>query len=113
MSAVYTSNIVINTGSTFNQTFDLESADTSTAFDLSGYTAAAQMRKWPGSTTATSFTTSAPAPTSQGKIILTMSATTTSGLAAGRYVYDITLTSGDIVERVVEGMVLVREGVTR
>ena len=113
MSAVYTSNIVINTGSTFNQTFDLESADTSTAFDLSGYTAAAQMRKWPGSTTATSFIASVPGPASGGKIILTMSAATTSGLAAGRYVYDITLTSGDIVERVVEGMVLVREGVTR
>ena len=44
MSAVYTSNIIINTGSTFNQTFDLENTDTSTSFDLSGYTAAAQMR---------------------------------------------------------------------
>tara|TARA_X000000368_G_scaffold311642_1_gene249469 strand:- start:4554 stop:4895 length:342 start_codon:yes stop_codon:yes gene_type:complete len=113
MSAVYTSNIVINTGSTFNQTFDLESTDTSSAFDLSGYTAAAQMRKWAGSTTATSFVASIPVPVTQGKVILSMSATTTSGLAAGRYVYDITLTAGSTVERVIEGMVLVREGVTR
>ena len=113
MSAVYTSNIVINTGSTFNQTFDLENTDTNTAFDLSGYTPAAQMRKWPGSTTATSFTASIPAPAEQGKIILSMSATDTGSLSAGRYVYDITLTAGDTVERVVEGMVLVREGVTR
>ena len=113
MSAVYTSNIIINTGSTFNQTFDLESTDTNSAFDLSGYTAAAQMRKWPGSTTATSFTASIPSPTTQGKVILSMSATATGSLSAGRYVYDITLTAGTTVERVVEGMVLVREGVTR
>ena len=113
MSAVYTSNIIINTGSTFNQTFDLESTDTNSAFDLGGYTAAAQMRKWPGSTTATSFTASIPSPKTQGKVILSMSATDTGSLAAGRYVYDITLTAGDTVERVVEGMVLVREGVTR
>ena len=113
MSAVYTSNIIINTGSTFNQTFDLESTDTNSAFDLAGYTAAAQMRKWPGSTTATSFTASIPSPKTQGKVILSMSATDTGSLSAGRYVYDITLTAGDTVERVVEGMVLVREGVTR
>ena len=113
MSAVYTSNIIINTGSTFNQTFDLESTDTNAAFNLDGYTAAAQMRKWPGSTTATSFTASIPSPKTQGKVILSMSATDTGSLSAGRYVYDITLTAGDTVERVVEGMVLVREGVTR
>ena len=113
MSAVYTSNIVINTGSTFNQTFDLESTDTSTAFDLTGYTPAAQMRKWAGSTTATSVTASIPAPATQGKVILSMSATDTGTLSAGRYVYDITLTAGTTVERVIEGMVLVREGVTR
>ena len=91
----------------------MESTDTSSSFDLSGYTAAAQMRKWAGSTTATSFVASIPVPVTQGKVILSMSATTTSGLAAGRYVYDITLTAGSTVERVIEGMVLVREGVTR
>ena len=44
MAAVYTSNIVINTGTTFSQNFTLESGSTDSAFDLSGYAVTAQMR---------------------------------------------------------------------
>ena len=43
--AVYVSNIVINSGTTFSETFTLESAETNAAFDLTGYSGAAQMRK--------------------------------------------------------------------
>ena len=42
-----------------------------------------------------------------------MSATTTSAIKAGRYVYDVVITLGDSKQTVVEGNVLVREGVTR
>ena len=112
MSAVYTSNIIINTGSTFNQTFDLESTDTNAAFNLDGYTAAAQMRKWAGASTATDFTASIPEP-SAGKIVIELPAATTLSLREGRYVYDILITKGNVTERVVEGNVLVRAGVTR
>ena len=43
--AVYVSNIVINSGTTFSETFTLESATTNSRFDLSGYSGGAQMRK--------------------------------------------------------------------
>ena len=38
MAAVYVSNLVINTGSTFSQTFNLESTETNSAMDLTNYT---------------------------------------------------------------------------
>ena len=46
-------------------------------------------------------------------ISLSLTHEQTSALKAGRYVYDIVLTSGDSKTTVVEGSVLVREGVTR
>ena len=53
--AVYVSNLTVNTGTTFSQIFTLESADTNSATDLTGFTASAQMRKHPGSSSATDF----------------------------------------------------------
>ena len=56
--AVYVSNLTVNTGTTFSQIFTLESADTNSATDLTGFTASAQMQKASGSSTATDFQTS-------------------------------------------------------
>ena len=53
--AVYVSNLTVNTGTTFSQIFTLESADTNSATDLTGFTATAQMRKHPGASTADQF----------------------------------------------------------
>ena len=36
--AVYVSNLTVNTGTTFSQIFTLESADTNSATDLTGFT---------------------------------------------------------------------------
>ena len=81
---------------------------------MTGYTGAAQMRKHAGASTGHDFTVEFPSPTTNGQIILSMSATTTSAIKAGRYVYDIVITLGDSNKQtVVEGNVLVREGVTR
>lgn len=112
MAAVYVSNIVINAEADFSQTFDLESTDAS-PLDLTGYTASAQMRKYAGSSTSTTFTCSIPTPRSLGKIIISLTAEQTKNLKSGRYVYDLILTKDGVKSRVVEGMVLVREGVTR
>ncbi len=111
--AVYVSNIVINSGTTFSETFTLESATTNSPFNLTGYTGAAQMRKHAGASTGHDFTVELPEPLTTGQIILSMSATATAAIKAGRYVYDIVITSGTNKQTVVEGNVLVREGVTR
>ena len=89
--AVYVSNIVINSGTTFSETFTLESATTNSAFDLTGYSGAAQMRKHAGSSTATNFTVEFQDPLSSGQIILSLTAAQTTGLKPGRYVYDIVI----------------------
>jgi hypothetical protein len=73
------------------------------------------MRKWSGSSGVTTFTTSV-VNSSSGQIRIGLSSVTTARLKPGRYVYDvlITTTSGvtTTTSRVVEGMALVREGVT-
>ena len=113
MAAVYVSNLVINTGSTFTQTFNLEATNTNAPLDLTGYTASSQMRKWAGSSTATTFTATITSPPTAGVIEIGLTAAQTADLTAGRQVYNILITKGSITETVVEGMVLVREGVTR
>ena len=51
--AVYVSNLTVNTGATFNQTFTLEDSNSNSVLNLTGYTVRAQMRKHPGSSTFT------------------------------------------------------------
>jgi hypothetical protein len=114
MAAVYVNNLVVNADSDFSQSFTLEGSDTNSAFDLTGYTVAAQMRKWAGSSSSTIFTASIISPAASGKILLRLTAAQTSVLKPGRYVYDVVITdSANVKNRVIEGMVLVTEGVTR
>ena len=111
--AVYVSNLTVNTGTTFYQIFTLESASTNSATDLTGFTASAQMRKHPGASSATDFTTSIINATG-GQVRVCLTTSQTASLKPGRFMYDILIkdTSGEVT-RVVEGAVLVREGVTR
>ena len=114
MSAVYVSNLIINTGATFSQSFDLLNNDGSGPLDLTDFTATAQFRKHPGSSSKTDFTVSFEDPRSDGKIKISLTSTQTAVISKpGRYVYDILIDSGTVKTRVIEGSVLVREGVTK
>ena len=113
MSAVYVSNIIINQGATFEQTFDLIKPDDSGPLDLTEQSISSQLRKHAGSNTKISFTTTkTDAVNGQLKISLT-STQTTNISKPGRYVYDVVIDSGSVKTRVIEGSVLVREGVTK
>ena len=87
---------------------------TGSVLDLTGYSAAAQIRKTYGSSSASAtFATSTGTP-SQGKVTLSLTDTQTAGLSSGRYVYDLNITSGSGVKtRVVEGQAIITPGVTR
>jgi hypothetical protein len=114
MAAVYVNNLIVNSGADFSQSFTLEGIDTNSAFDLTGYEVEAQMRKWAGSSTATPFTANIEVPSNAGRILLSLTSTQTTSLKPGRYVYDVVITSEfGVKNRVIEGMVLVTEGVTR
>jgi hypothetical protein len=114
MSAVYVNNLVINAGSNFSQTFTLEQFESNSTLNLTDYEIKSQMRKWSGSSYAITFATTIEFPPSSGKITLSLTSEETKTIKPGRYVYDILITDPYLVKtRVIEGMVLVREGVTR
>ena len=113
MASVYVNNLVINSGSDFSQTFTLEDPTTNSFYDLSLYTVSSQLRKWAGSSTATSFGAVIEIPL-EGKINISLTNEQTSLLKPGRYVYDVVITDiGGQKSKVIEGMALVREAVTR
>jgi hypothetical protein len=103
-------NIVIDQGTDFSAVVDV--VDTSgNAYDLQGYTVAAQMRKNYTSSAATTFVGSHNG--IGGAITLSLSNTVTAALEPGRYLYDVEITSGGVVTRVVEGIATVTPGMTR
>ena len=111
--AVYVSNIQINAGTDFSQVFTLEDGATNSALTLTGYSVKSQMRKHAGATGVTTFTSSI-FNSSAGQIKIGLSTSQTAALKEGRYVYDVVITdTASVMTRVVEGMALVRAGVTK
>jgi hypothetical protein len=103
-------NIVIDQGTDFSAVVDV--VDTSgNAYDLQGYTVAAQMRKNYTSSAATTFVGSHNG--IGGAITLSLTNTVTAALEPGRYLYDVEITSAGVVTRVVEGIATVTPGMTR
>ena len=108
MSVKY--NLVIDQGSTFSTSFEVKD-ENGDAIDLSTYTANSQMRKHYATSNYTSFSVAA---NSSGGITISLTANTTANLVAGRYVYDVTITSNvAVVTRVAEGIATVTPRVTR
>ena len=114
MAITFLSNLVIYTGTDFSQTFVLEDTQTNSALDLTGYNGCAQMKRYESSLKTADFTVSFANDRTNGKVTLTMDSTTTSGLKAGKYFYDLLLNSPTgTTTRAVEGTVLVKKSVTR
>lgn len=105
-------NLFIDQGTDFTVTVDVSDA-TGGILDLTGYSAAAQIRKTYGSSSKVDFSTSTGTP-SQGKVTMSLTDAQTSALESGRYVYDLNITSGGgVTTRVVEGQAIITPGVTR
>ena len=104
-------NLVIDQGSTFSTDLTLQD-ENGDNLSLAGYTANSQIRKWYTSVNASAtFTTSIN--TTSAVISLTLTANQTSNLDFGRYVYDVEISNGSDVSRIVEGIVTVTPQVTR
>ncbi len=112
MAAVYVSNLSIQQGVNFSQSFTLADTATYSALNLTGYAHSAQLRKHFAATTSTPFQTTVGDAT-DGIITVSMGSTLTSTLKPGRYVYDLVIETGGTKTRAVEGTVLVIGGVTR
>ena len=107
------SNIFIDQDANFSTTVTINDSD-SAALNLTGYTAAAQLRKSHLSSSATSFTSAFASDRTTGQLTLTLTSTQTGALSRGRYVYDVVITaSGGTKTRVVEGTATVNPSVSR
>lgn len=103
-------NLVVDQGANFIYNVYLIDED-GNVFDISSYSANAQLRK---TYTSSSYVTiTADVTGASGLIQLSMNAATTANLSSTRYVYDLELTSNNVVSRILEGYVTVNPGVTR
>ena len=111
MSAVYVHNITIDSGTDYDQEYDMFEVG-GKVVNLSNYSAAAQIRKHRGSATSTSFVIGF-TDRINGKIKLTIPNYTTAKLKPGRYIYDILFTKPNGGKEIVlEGTVNVRAGIS-
>lgn len=111
---VYVSNIVIHTGTDFEQTFLLEDSQSNSALDLTGYEGCAQLKRYESSSKSADFTVEFGNDRSTGRVKLTISATTSASIKPGKYFYDLLLKKPDqTTTRVIEGTALVKKSITR
>lgn len=115
--AVYSANIVIEQGFDYNDIFVIGDTRTDTATNITGYGVTSKLRKTHSSSKFVSFASTIVDP-EVGAIQISLTSEQTLELKPGRYVYDVLLESGGIDSggkkyKAVEGMALVRPGVTR
>lgn len=104
-------NLVVDQGSTFSADLSLKDENGDPLL-LSGYTANSQIRKWYTSLNPTA-TFTATINTFSAVVTLSLTANQTSSITAGRYVYDVEISDGSSISRIVEGIVTVTPQVTR
>lgn len=104
-------NLSLDKGTSFESTFIVKNADDS-AFNLTGYTATARIRKHPTASDYKSFQTTITS--AKGEIKITMTAALTSDLSSGRNYYDVVIenTAGTSKSKVFEGMIMVSDTVS-
>ena len=106
-------NIFIDQGATFSTTVTVTGTDEN-PLDLTNYSAQAQLRKTYDSLTSVDFSTTIAVDPLSGLISLELTSAQTATLEAGRYVYDLVITSnGGQKTRVIEGIATVLPSVSR
>lgn len=114
MAITYISNLVIYTGTDFDQTFVLEDAQSNSVKDLTGFNGCAQMKRYESSLKTADFTIAFANDRTTGRVTLSLLAADTANLKPGKYFYDLILNSpAGSTTRAVEGTILVKKSVTR
>ena len=106
------SNLFVDAGADYSNIITV-SATTGQALNLTGYTVASQMRKSYTSSTSYNFNSSI-YDAVNGKVRLQLTGTQSSSIPAGRWLYDVEITSpSGSKTRVVEGIVTVTPQITQ
>ena len=104
------SNLVVDQGADFIHNVYLIDSN-GDAFNITGFTANAQIRKTYTSTTYNTINVTLGGNT--GLVTLSMNAAVTANLTNSRYVYDLQLHANNVTSRILEGIVTVNPEVTR
>ena len=106
------SNLFVDAGSDYSNIITVSSTN-GQSLDLTGYTVASQMRKSYSSSTVYAFTASL-YDAATGRVRLQLSASNSSAIPAGRWLYDVEITSGaGSKTRVIEGIVTITPQITQ
>ena len=104
-------NIIIDQGTDFSTAINLTDSS-GVDLNLTGYSAASQIRKTHLSSNWTAFTCTLT--TANSTLTLALNNSVTAAMSAGRYVWDAELTDGSgTISRILEGMVTVTPEVTK
>ena len=112
--AVFSTNLIIYTHTDFEQTFLLENSQSNSAKDLTGFTGTARFKRQIQQNTMKSQAFNLSFPNRPlGKVRLGLTATQSAAIKPGKYFYEVILKDGnDILEKVVEGTMIVKQPVT-
>lgn len=100
--------LIVDQGSTFNTILTLTDDTTNLPINVAGYSINANIKKSYYSTNNTAVFTSTINDAANGNVTISLLSTTSSNIKAGRYVYDVKITSpGNTVTRVIEGILTV------
>jgi hypothetical protein len=110
----YAVNLTINTGATFKANFDVVNTSNS-PFNFEGWSGSSQMAKsvsigstsYAVATFNVGFTSAV-----GGKFSISLGSSDTRSLVEGRYVYDILVSSGSTVYRIVDGNIIIKPGIS-
>ena len=106
--------LYVDQGATFNHVINISDDLTSANVNVSGFEVRSQMRRSYYSENASANITCTISDASNGQISLSMSGDYTATIKAGRYVFDVELTStSGSIQRLLEGIITVTPRVTR
>lgn len=106
--------LIMDQGATFNNVINLTDDTTNAYINVSGYTVRSQMRRSYYSINATANIVCTITDAANGEITMSLGASNTSAIKAGRYLFDLeTVDTSNVTSRILEGIITVTPEVTR
>jgi hypothetical protein len=100
--------LIVDQGSTFSTILTLTDDTTNLPINVSGYSINANIKKSYYSVNNTAVFTSTINDAGNGNVTILLASTTTENIKAGRYLYDVKITSpSSVVTRIVEGILTI------
>lgn len=106
--------LFLDQGTDFSTTINITDDNTNLYVNTNSYVVTSQLRKSLLSANATDRFTCTVSDPANGEITMFMSAANTSNLKPGSYFYDVRiLDAGNVVSRLIEGVIFVQPGITK